>query len=262
MTIHVITEPKIVVIGKQYVCEEAVKEFLTYNNLGEWFEDEPGTDGERLAEFGGRICYSAFGKKQGRRTNQEYLANILNEAHGSVLEHGVWTFAISGVSRSLTHELIRHRVGMSPSELSQRYVDLEDVQFVLPPDIEFCTSMYDLWETACGSALESYNQLAEALMIKFKQEYPHMELRDRRKHARQAARSVLPNCTETHIVLTANARALRHIIQLRGAEGAEIEIRRFAGYLLEIMQFEAPNLFGGFQLSKGFDSVLVVDKGR
>jgi len=260
MSVEVIYKPIITVIGRQLIDYGEVSVFLESNNLGQWIEEEPGYDGERLAEFGGRVCYSAFGAKQGRKTNKEYLNNILLQQHGSVLEHAVWTFAVSGVSRSFSHELIRHRVGISPSELSQRYVDLEDVKFVLPPDIPHSTMVFDMWNEACQSALQSYNDLYDALMEEFKEDYPTMKPGDKKKHARQAARSVLPNCTETHMVLTANARTLRHIIELRGGAGAEIEIRRFANALLEIMKKESPNLFGDFWTCDGFDVIPTIQK--
>ena len=95
-------------------------------------------------------------------------------------------------------------------------------------------------------------------MDKARERYPTMSKTDLRKHARQAARSVLPNCAETVMVFTCNARELRHIIALRGGAGAEIEIRRLAIKFLELMQKEAPNLFSDFKVEKGEDKIPVI----
>ena len=85
------------------------------------WETDTEIGGEQLVEAGGRLCYVSYGK--GRKTNAEYIDNIIESKHGSVLEHAVWNFIIAGVSRSFTHELIRHRAGWGYSQLSQRYVD-------------------------------------------------------------------------------------------------------------------------------------------
>src|SRR5438270_235547 len=85
-----------------------------------------------LLSPGAPACYLAFGSKQGRRSNADYIGNILEQRHGSVLEHAVWSFLITGVSRALTHELIRHRAGFGYSQESQRYVDETETDFVEP----------------------------------------------------------------------------------------------------------------------------------
>ena len=93
------------------------------------------TDGERLAEFAGRLCYMSQANPAGRNT-RDYLENIKKQGHGSVLEHANYTVLLEGVSRSLTHELVRHRAGFAYSQLSQRYVDESDAAFVVPPAIQ------------------------------------------------------------------------------------------------------------------------------
>ncbi|MHB1170663.1 MAG: FAD-dependent thymidylate synthase, partial [Longimicrobiales bacterium] len=184
---------------------------------------------------------------QGRTSNRDYLDNILNVRHGSVLEHGVWTFLFEGISRALTHELVRHR-HFSFSQLSQRYVDESEVGFVLPPEIEEGTPAFDVWQRACSTALEEYRALlgeVETLV----QDEPKATLR--RKRARQAARSVLPNATETKIVVTGNARAWRHFIELRASAAAEAEIRALAVEVLRTLQKEAPHIFGDYRIEDG-----------
>src|SRR4051812_18879389 len=177
--------------------------------------------------------------------NKAYLNHILEVGHGSVLEHAVWNFVFTGVSRTLTHELIRHRAGFGFSQLSQRYVDESVAEYVEPDVIGSDPELHALWLDAVGHAHQAYVKLVERLNEKYSGE-PDRTLR--RKLARQAARSVLPNATETKIFVTANARALRHFIEMRGSRHAEVEIRKLAVQVLTVMQAEAPNLFSDYQL--------------
>src|SRR5207247_9565223 len=137
--------------------------------------------------------------------NEAYFQFILEVGHGSVLEHSVWNFIFTGVSRSLTHELIRHRAGFGYSQLSQRYVDESVAEYVEPDCIAADPELHQLWLDAVAQSHQAYVKLAERLQETFRDE-PDRTLR--RKLARQAARSVLPNATETKIFVSANARAL------------------------------------------------------
>ncbi|KKK93807.1 hypothetical protein LCGC14_2689200 [marine sediment metagenome] len=207
--------------------------------------DRPGPThgGEQLAEAGGRLCYLSFGK--GRKSNAEYIGNIIAQKHGSVLEHAVWNFIIAGVSRSFTHELVRHRAGFGYSQLSQRYVDESTASYIEPDIIAEDERLHAVWLRAIESSHQAYLDLVAGLMEKL----AGMEDRtQRRKLARQAARSVLPNATETMIFVTANARALRHFIEMRASEWAEVEIRKVALEMLRIMQGEAPSLFADYEV--------------
>jgi len=209
-----------------------------------WSTDADG--GQALAEFAGRACYQSWQKPNpATATNAGYLRHILEVGHLSVLEHGSASFYITGISRSLTHELIRHRAGFGYSQLSQRYVDESIAEYVEPDCIAADPELHRLWLEAVAQSHQAYMKLAEGLQERMKDE-PDKTLR--RKLARQAARSVLPNATETKIFVTANARALRHFIELRGNRHAEVEIRKLAVKVLELMQREAPNLFGDYQL--------------
>lgn len=241
-----IQAPKIYLVGRQYINEEALQQFLEDNETTWETDTEIGS--ERISELAGRICYMSLGKQQGRRTNQEYLENILEQKHGSVLEHAVWNFVISGVSRSLTHELVRHRAGVAFSQLSQRYVDESEVEFVEPSLIKEDAELHSIWAEAVNASHEAYIRLAEKLTEKVNVDYPTLPKRERRKLVRESARSILPNATETKLMFSANSRALRHIIELRGGLGAEAEIRRFSVELLKVLQVEAPNIFGDFTI--------------
>jgi thymidylate synthase (FAD) len=245
---RIIREPKIYVLGRQTVAPEEVARFL--KDQGTTWATDTEVGAEMLCEIAGRVCYMSFGVKQGRKTNPEYLANIISSEHGSVLEHAAWNLLITGVSRSFTHEFIRHRAGFGYSQLSQRYVDESEADFVEPEIIAKDPELHALWLKTIGACHDAYRELVEGLALKIDHDHPSLSKTQKRKMARQAARSVLPNATETKIFVTANARALRHFIELRASGGAEPEIRKVAVMVLRIMQKEAPNLFGDYEIFK------------
>jgi thymidylate synthase (FAD) len=243
---RVIREPEIYVVGRQTLDSAEVQRFLV-NHDTEWQTDtERGS--ELIVELAGRVCYMSLGDKQFRKTNKDYVGNLINQAHGSVLEHAVWDLLITGVSRSLTHELVRHRAGTAVSQLSQRYVDESTADFVEPEIIASDPELHATWLKAIETAHQAYEELVDQLATRVAREHPGLKRTQRRKMAREAARSVLPNATETKVLFSANARALRWIITLRGGEGAEPEIRRLAVKLCRIMREEAPNLFGDLEV--------------
>jgi thymidylate synthase (FAD) len=148
------------------------------------------------------------------------------------------------VSRSLTHELVRHRAGFAYSQLSQRYVDESQASFVVPPAIVGDESLESAWRTQVEEAQRAYIALVAELMERYAWVGDKVH---RRKMAREAARGVLPNSTETKIVVTANARAWRTMLELRASEGAELEIRRAAILILRVLRAEAPGFFSDFE---------------
>lgn len=207
------------------------------------------SDGEKLAEFAGRLCYMSQ-KNPASRTTSEYLENIKKQAHGSVLEHVNYSLLLEGVSRSLTHELVRHRAGFAYSQLSQRYVDESVADFVVPPAIIGDAALEGRWRQQMDEAQRCYVALVEELM----QRYAWVDNKvHRRKMAREAARGVLPNSTETKIVVTANVRAWRTMLELRAGEGAELEIRRLAVEIIRTLQAEAPAFFSDFEIYEAGD---------
>src|SRR5436190_2120186 len=209
-----------------------------------WSTDADG--GEALAEFAGRACYRSWAKPNpSTATNAGYLNHILEVGHLSVLEHGSVSFYLSGVSRSLTHELIRHR-HFSYSQLSQRYVPERNAAMVEPEVIAEDPELHALFLEASEAALTSYTKLLEGLEKKFADVE---NVTARRKQARQAARSVLPNATETRIVVTGNYRAMRHFVAMRASEHADVEIRELAVECLRQLQRVAPNVFADFTIS-------------
>jgi thymidylate synthase (FAD) len=229
------TEPKVTVLARPAFAEPS---HLPVNWIGE------STDGERLAEFAGRLCYMSQ-RNPASRTTREYLENIKKQGHGSVLEHANYSLLFEGVSRSLTHELVRHRAGFAYSQLSQRYVDESEAAFVVPPAIIGDDALLAAWKAQVESAQATYVALVEKLIDRYKWVDDKVH---RRKMAREAARGVLPNSTETKIVVTGNARAWRTMLELRSSEGAEFEIRRMAVTALRILQKEAAAFFSDFEV--------------
>lgn len=277
---RIITEPSVYLVSRQQVDETALQGFLEANDVSRW-ETDTDIAAEKLTEVSGRLCYMSFAKPR-PGGNKAYTEHILAVGHGSVLEHSVFGFIIEGVSRSLTHELVRHRAGFGYSQLSQRYVDESNTAFVVPPALLSHHEEWAKWlegnrvyKKAVGdwdsgltpnrkaklfeelvqrieSARSKYAMLVEDLASEMV-DIP--EKTARIKAAREAARSVLPNCTETKIFVTGNARAWRHLLEMRGSVHADAEIRRLAIALLAVLQKEAPNLFGDYR-------VLKADNGR
>jgi thymidylate synthase (FAD) len=240
--IRVIHEPTVYLVGRQVVDQSEIDRFLADHGVS--WQTDTEVAGEHLTEVAGRLCYMSFARPR-PGGNQTYLNHILEVGHGSVLEHAVWNFVFTGVSRSLTHELIRHRAGWGYSQLSQRYVDESVAEYVEPDCIAADPELHRLWLDAVAHSHQTYMKLADNLQETFKDEPDRTQ---RRKLARQAARSVLPNATETKIFVTANARALRHFIELRASRYAEVEIRKLAVQVLRLMQQEAPHIFRDYEL--------------
>jgi thymidylate synthase (FAD) len=242
-TTTIIRDPHVYLVGRQMVDEAALSAFLADHDVERWSTDTEEA-GEKLVEVAGRLCYMSFARPR-PGGNKTYIEHILEVGHGSVLEHAVFNLIITGVSRSFTHELVRHRAGFGYSQLSQRFVDEAECAFVEPDAIAEDPELHQLWLETVQTCQQSYRRLADRLASKF------ANLDDktlRRKKAREAARSVLPNATETKIFVTANARALRHFIEMRGDAAADVEIRKVALATLKLLQAESPNLFGDYTL--------------
>ncbi|AUH69237.1 MULTISPECIES: FAD-dependent thymidylate synthase [Gordonia] len=218
----------------------------------DWDTDADG--GEALIEFAGRACYESWHKPNPRTaTNAGYLRHVLEVGHTSLFEHATCTFYITGISRSCTHELIRHR-HFSYSQLSQRFVPEHDSNVVAPPAIRGDERLEELFVEATDAARRAYADLLAELEAKFA-DVPNAILRH--KQARQAARSVLPNATETRIVVTGNYRAWRHFIGMRATEHADVEIRQLAVECLRRLREVAPTAFGDFEIGELADGTEV-----
>ncbi len=275
---ELISKPAVYLLSKQMVVEGELDRFLADHGVA-WQSDSE-VAAEVVTETAGRVCYMSFAKPR-PGGNAAYLTHIKEVGHGSVLEHAVWSFLFTGVSRTLTHELVRHRAGWAYSQLSQRYVDESVAELVVPPDlwteVDAAVRAAKLY-TGSESPDLSYESLVEYNCFgafstdeewagyEWLEAVAHSQLAYRRlgdyqakkaagrglsgtesrKFARQSARSVLPNATETKITVTANARALRHFLEQRGSRFAEPEIRVLANALLDVLVEDAPNLFSDY----------------
>lgn len=207
--------------------------------------------GEKLIEFAGRMCYQSWNNPSGR-TNRQYIENLLRQGHLSVLEHAQASFAISGISRSCSHELVRHR-HFSFSQMSQRYVAEDEANFIEPEVIASDPEAHAIFMQAVEASAEAYRRLNQLLERRLAS---HPDRLERRKLARQAARAVLPNATETRLVMSGNFRAWRHFLRLRGSRHAEAEIRTLAVEIYRQLLELSPAAFGDFEEVEGEDGVI------
>jgi thymidylate synthase (FAD) len=199
----------------------------------------------------------SFGVRQSPRTSREYIRNLVAQGHESVFEHAAWTFLLSGVSRSFTHQLVRHRIGFSYSQLSQQYHDEREAETVVPSIIRGDPELLKLWDDVTKESTEAYERLVEGLQERAELQHSY-DRRERLRFIRSAARGILPGNTETKVVVTANARALRHFLALRGAIIGDEEMRRVSVALLRILQVDAPSLFEDFEIAAAPDGGALV----
>ena len=240
-------KPKIYLISRPRFDAEMFLSFLKEERT-EWARSPRATESEEIVEVAGRVCYMSFGEKQSPRRNGEYLHNLVEQGHESVLEHVSWTFLLVGISRAFTHQLVRHRVGFAFSQLSQQYHEETSATFVEPAHLQQSPQALQAWRKAVAVSQESYKVILSSLGEL--EGAPGLKLtkKEFNRAIRSAARSVLPNATETRIVVTANARALRHFFKIRGSIPGDIEMREVAASLFRLVRSEAPSLFDGFKL--------------
>jgi thymidylate synthase (FAD) len=230
--------------------QEELDRFLEQEGT-EW-KRTPGTTGaEEIIEFAGRICYMSFGNKQSPKLNREYVQNLIQQEHDSVLEHASWTFLLTGVSRAFTHQMVRHRVGFSFSQLSQQYHDETAAKFVIPEEIKMTPKARDLWLGLIDELRKGYQSISNDLEKENlrSQTTP----KESRRSIRSAARSILPNATETKLVFSANGRALRHFLNVRGTILGDLEMRRVSALIYSRLMNEAPALLSGFEMNSHED---------
>lgn len=264
-----LANPTVFVIGKTTFDAAGVDDFIAHRNMGadDNFHGSPiqnirdltmllpGQDEtEMMSEFGGRFCYDSFMRG---RDSEQYVANILEQRHGSVLQHASYNLAIDGVSRSLSMELIRHHAGFAISQESQRFVSAENINFVVPPmllhlwgdDLE--VSEAGDFRRHCLNSLEEYRGLQTYIVDALSHVSDPEQRTLLKKRANEAARSVIPNCAETRLVWTGNLQALRWFCEVRGAKYADLEIRRLACAITQTMIQRAPYTFTDFKVIEG-----------
>lgn len=256
--------------------EAAEKQGTPLNNLTARISEsgtEYGGNGDDLAEFAGRQCYRSWSVG---RDNAEYIENVIEQGHGSIFQHAQISMQITGVSRSLTHELVRHGTGTGFSQESQRYVDAKDIRFVMPPLLaEYADHMNAfefendpeviLFRTSSQTSLNDYIE-AQAMFVQRQKNEAEVSNGDDtvrlatslKKRANEAARCYLPNATETRLVFTGNLRMLLYFLALRGTEYADLEIRRLAVAMLEALRPHSPNFFSNLSIGTGEDGLPIV----
>ena len=219
-------------------------------------------DSSQLCKTAGQVCYASFGPRRTMNENAPaYIERLTSAGHGSVLEHASFNFLLYGISRSVTHELVRHRAGVGISQISQRYVSGAVLRFVERPEYQGDEQLHRTFEERADRAAAEYEEMAELLLER--QEGGASMLTadyktDARKKVQQTARSLLPNETEAPMVFTGNVRALRHIIEMRADAHAESEIRNLALRLFLCLRTVDPILFGDYDLGELPDGTYTV----
>jgi thymidylate synthase (FAD) len=184
---------------------------------------------ERAIAAAARLCYAPVSaaellEQMSEKAVRKVLKTVISSGHTSTLEHASYTFAIDGVSRAMTHQLVRHRLA-SYSQQSQRYVSYEAPAFIVPPEVDGDPEARQLFLNACGDAFLAYRALLDGGV------------------APEDARYLLPNAMETKIVVTMNVRELMHFFELRCCKRAQWEIREVALKMLELAEPTAPYVF-------------------
>lgn len=176
---------------------------------------------DELLEFAGRLCY----RSMPHGNASDFIMRRVREGHESIIEHASVTFLIEGISRACSHQIVRHRIA-SYSQESQRYVDMSDPEFVMPPAIAADEEACAIWDEFVDRAKDAYRKL-----------------RARGIH-KEDSRFLLPNATATRLVMTMNFRSLRHFFELRCRQDAQWEIRELALEMLRQVHEISPAVFG------------------
>ncbi len=241
-------EPHVFLIGETRVIPEGLQAYFEHIGAPAWRTDA-ATDVEGLTEFMGRLCYRSFepglnpNVTRVRPTNRAHLKNLIDTGHGSVLEHSVLNFAIAGVSRVFTHELVRHRAGTAVSQESLRFVRLDDLGLWAPTAIREDTEVMEVFVDTFKRLEELQRMMAD-----------HYDLDEegaqfsRKKEITSAMRRIAPIGVATSIGWSANIRALRHIIEARTEPSSEEEIRLVFGKIGEIVRERYPVLFADYRV--------------
>lgn len=200
---------------------------------------------EKLVAAAAKLCYSSVGvedimEKMDEEKIEKFLNMLLSYGHESPIEHISFTFGVEGVSRSLTHQLVRHRIA-SYSQQSQRYVRLEQFEYVIPPSIDSDEEAKKIFISSMVEAQNNYNQIVDRLKTKYISQGMTNSQAD--KKAIEDARYVFPNACETKILFTMNARSLLNFFQHRCCERAQWEIRGMAEEMLRQVKKVAPMIF-------------------
>ena len=209
---------------------------------------------EKVIAGAAKLCYSPKGiegtmEQSDDEKNRKFVEMLVGMGHESPLEHISFTFGIEGVSRSLTHQLVRHRIGASYSQKSQRYVEEKDFEYIIPPEIEKRPGAKEKYIAAMEMSGKHYEEITEELYEDYVKLYIKKGVSEKearktaKKKAIEDARFVLPNACETKIIVTMNARALLHFFNHRCCNRAQWEIQELAIEMLGKVKGIAPTVF-------------------
>lgn len=276
-----LTEPEVAMIARPIITIDTleVRRFLAgldptfpeYLNDGPtaMVSDKDGpfaqlmSDAEVLTKFAGQLDYLSFGAARTKNADaQRYFDHLLAEKHGNVLEMSQFVFLCWGISRSCTHEIVRHRAGFAYSQVSQRYVGGNTLRFVERPEYQDSLLLHQRFEARIDVLAKEYEETTDLLASA---QHAGNEIlagdskTELRKRVRGAARSVLPNETEAPIMIGANIRAWRYFIEQRAHPAAEIEIRRLAFLIYEHLAAEIPLLLHDYKPAKLRDGTWCIE---
>lgn len=247
-----IVDPKVYILASTQL-ESGMVDYLQDKQIA-WRPDHTVSGAENLAEFGGRICYRSWPQEDGsfenknlskvREGNDIYIGNIIKSKHGSVIEHGSVTFLLTDVTRVLTHELVRHRVGTAFSQTSGRYVRCDDISIYIP---EIIKENDQATKVFTDITIEIENAIKELEKIYGIDAIPDFATK---KLLTSAFRRIAPNGMTNDIVFTANHRTIRFVIQQRTSDGAEIEIRIVFDAIARLMKKRFPNIYQDMNLNE------------
>lgn len=255
-------KPEVFLIAKPQVDWDTIRRYLGGVGGESWADRVEGTsDGEALVEFGGRLCYRSWepglnaNVSRVRQDSQEYLGNILSSGHGSVLEHANYSFVFHNVSRVFTHEQVRHRAGVAISQESMRFVRLTDIPFWFP---EWATKDEELMRRS----IELLHDMEEHQIWMAE----HFGLDDtgvpfsEKKYKTSFMRRFAPDGVATGMLCTMNVRALRHVIFMRTALGAEEEIRLVMDEVARLALEATPNLMQDYSPNEDLEWIPMWEK--
>lgn len=251
--VYYFKEPSAALVVRPQTNLEAVRPFLESfpeeYNFSDYLDDPDDlTDSEASAKFAGQLCYLSLGPKRTKNAFSDgYFGNINESGHGSVYEHPGFSFLFWGMSRSLTHELVRHRAGFGFSQVSQRYVSGGLLRFCMRPEFQGYPELEEDFIDEAEAQYDRYHRTREKWGKILEQKLSPEALAalgrsGLRKMKNQVARTFLGNFVEAPIYVTMNTRALRHFMNMRGSKYAETEIRALALKVFQLVSVELPNI--------------------
>lgn len=244
-------EPKVFILADTQINPKGKQDFLSYLGVPDWATDAQ-SGAEEVVEMAGKLCYMSFSTdlnknltRTGTRNNHEYIQKgLIATKHGSVLEHGTVTFAILNVSRIVTHELVRHRQGAAYSQLSGRYVRLDEVVMAdLPSCLKEDAFARQIVEDAVTSTENYMQTLAKYFDLDNSTDF------GLKKEVTSAIRRIIGNGQANHIIATFNHRAIRHILEIRSSSHAEEEIRKMAELMFDAVVERYPAIYGDAKIT-------------